>query len=215
MGANRRYKDSVFSFLFSDPDILRELYEAIEGVKLPDDVRININTLEGVLFRTKLNDISFEIGDRLVVLIEHQSSINPNMPVRLLMYITYVYEKILGSKNIYGSKKLPIPRPEFIVLYNGVDAYPDRQTLKLSDMFADAGFPGLSPELPPALELVARVYNINAGHNEDKLKQSRTLQGYSVFVAKAREFEAEAAAGRKVSDLTPDERRGAMKLAVK
>jgi predicted transposase/invertase (TIGR01784 family) len=215
MSINNRYKDSVFSFLFSEPDKLRELYEAIEGVKLPADVRININTLEGVLFRTRLNDISFEVGERLVVLIEHQSSINPNMAIRLLMYIGRVYEKILGGKNIYGSKKLPIPRPKFIVLYNGVDPYPDHETIKLSDTFADmAGFDILDNK-PPALELVVEVYNINEGHNADKLRRSRTLAGYSVFVAKVREFEAKAAAGRKVSELSDEERHEVMKQAIK
>jgi hypothetical protein len=87
MSANRQYKDSVFSFLFSDPDTLRELYGALEGVTLPPDLPITINTLEGVLFRDRLNDISFIAGDTLVVLIEHQSTINPNMALRLLMYI--------------------------------------------------------------------------------------------------------------------------------
>jgi hypothetical protein len=70
MGVNTRYKDSVFSWLFGDPDTLRELYGAIEGIQLPPDVRITINTLEGVLYKARMNDISFEIGDRIVVLIE-------------------------------------------------------------------------------------------------------------------------------------------------
>jgi hypothetical protein len=216
MGVNTHYKDSVFSFLFSNPGILRELYGAIEGVELPEDVRITINTLEGVLFRTRLNDISFEVGETLVVLIEHQSTVNPNMTLRLLLYIARVYEKLLGSKNIYGGKRLKLPRPEFIVLYNGEDPCPDEQTLRLSDLFADPSSLGISKEAAaPALELTARVYNINAGHNADKLKRSQTLNGYSVFVAKAREFEAETAQGRKISELSEAERREAMTNAVK
>ncbi|MDR1949741.1 MAG: Rpn family recombination-promoting nuclease/putative transposase [Spirochaetaceae bacterium] len=97
MGVNRGYKDSVFSRLFGEPETLRELYGAIEGISLPPDIPITINTLEGVLFKTRMNDISFEIGDKLVVLIEHQSTINENMPLRLLMYITKIYEKITGD----------------------------------------------------------------------------------------------------------------------
>jgi hypothetical protein len=100
VGINVKYKDSLFSFLFSDPDLLRELYSAIEGVKLPADVPVNINTLQDMLFMGRVNDISFEIGGKLVVLIEHQSTINPNMALRLLMYIARVYEKIVGDKNI-------------------------------------------------------------------------------------------------------------------
>jgi hypothetical protein len=51
MGVNRGYKDSVFSWLFGEPETLRELYGAIEGVSLPPDIPITINTLEGVLFK--------------------------------------------------------------------------------------------------------------------------------------------------------------------
>jgi hypothetical protein len=73
MGPNSKYKDSVFSFLFSEPDLLRELYSALEGVALPTDIPITINTLSDILFLDRINDISFEIGGKLVVLIEHQS----------------------------------------------------------------------------------------------------------------------------------------------
>ncbi|MDR2052235.1 MAG: Rpn family recombination-promoting nuclease/putative transposase, partial [Treponema sp.] len=167
MGANARYKDSVFSFLFSDPDILRELYGAIAGVELPSDVPVTINTLEGVLYKTLLNDISFEIARRLVILLEHQSTINPNLPVRLLLYIARVYEKIISGRNVYGSKKFFIPRPEFIVLYNGTAPYPDRVELKLSDSFEDAVSLGMPKDAVPHLDLTATVYNINQGHNEN------------------------------------------------
>jgi hypothetical protein len=116
MGANREYKSSVFSLLFGEEDTLRGLYEAVEGVALPPDLPITINTLEDALFRTRINDISFEAGDKLVVIIEHQSTINPNMPLRLLSYIARIYEKISAGKKRrwYGKKGLAIPRPEFI-----------------------------------------------------------------------------------------------------
>ena len=67
MGANKKYKASVFSLLFSDPDLLRELYGALEGISLPADIPITINTLQDVLFKDRINDISFAIGDKLVV----------------------------------------------------------------------------------------------------------------------------------------------------
>ena len=87
MSANVKFKASLFTFLFSEPEVLRELYSALEGVSLPPDVPVTINTLEDVLFMDRVNDISFEIGGKLVVLIEHQSTINPNIALRLLMYI--------------------------------------------------------------------------------------------------------------------------------
>ena len=191
MGANTKYKDSVFSFLFSDPDLLRELYCALEDVTLPDDVPITINTLHDVLFLDRVNDISFEIGGKLVILIEHQSTINPNMALRLLMYIARVYEKIIGDRNIYSSKPVPIPRPEFFVLYNGAAPFPDEKTLKLSDMFEKTGSLGLPEKEIAALELAVKVVNINHGKNEALVKKCKTLAGYSAFVAKVREFEKE------------------------
>ena len=124
MQPNKKFKSSVFSMLFSDPDLLRELYCALDGVSLPKDVPVTINTLEDVLFMDFINDVSFEIDGKLVVLIEHQSTINPNMALRLLMYIGRVYEKIIDEKNVYSGKPLKIPRPEFFVLYNGVEPIP-------------------------------------------------------------------------------------------
>ncbi|GHT70226.1 hypothetical protein FACS1894110_21340 [Spirochaetia bacterium] len=188
MGANREYKDSVFSFLFSDPDILRGLYGALEGVALPPDVPISINTLTDVFFKDQINDLSFTVDNRLVVLIEHQSTINPNMPIRLLMYIARVYEKIIDRKKIFASKSIPLPWPEFIVLYNGTAPYPDQKTLKLSDAFIKPGdLPGGAAR-PVDLDLTLKVYNINTGHNEGILKKSEALKGYSVFVDKVREY---------------------------
>jgi hypothetical protein len=185
MNANKLYKASVFSLLFGNVETLRELYEAVTGVKIPPDVPISINTLEDVLFMERINDLSFSIGDKIVVLIEHQSTINPNMPLRLLMYIARVYEKITESEAVYSSKRMAIPSPEFIVLYNGKDPFPDEATLKLSDLYA---VNALSPEL----ELTAKVYNINVGHNEGLLRKSGKLGGYSVFIDKIREFEGKS-----------------------
>jgi hypothetical protein len=141
MPANSRYKDSVFSFLFNDPDTLRELYGAIQAV-------------------------------------------------RLLMYIARIYEKITSGRNIYGRKKLTIPRPEFIVLYNGRAPYPERETLRLSEAFEGAGLLGIREEEEPKLELEVKVYNINRGYNEGILESCERLRGYSQFIGKVRELEA-------------------------
>jgi hypothetical protein len=188
MNINKQYKNSVFSFLFSDPDILRGLYGALEGIDLPPDLPITINTLTDVIFKDQINDLSFTVDNRLVVLLEHQSTINPNMPLRLLLYIARVYEKIIEMRKIYAGKLVPIPRPDFIVLYNGTGKYPDQGTLKLSDAFKEAG--DLLGEAGRVLdlELVVQVYNINPGHNGEILKKCRELNGYSVFVDKVRGY---------------------------
>jgi hypothetical protein len=189
VNVNKEYKDSMFSRLFSDPDVLRELYSAIAGVELPPDIPIDINTLSNVLIREQINDISFIIGDRLVVLIEHQSTINNNMPLRFLMYISSIYEKIINRRKIYWTKLEKIPRPEFIVLYNGTDSYPDHKELRLSSAFKEAEGLKLNAELP--LELVVQVYNINWGHNAGILKKCEILDNYSFLIGKVREYQKE------------------------
>jgi len=191
MSANIKYKDSVFSFIFSDPDLLRELYCALEGVSLPNDIPVTINTLQDVLFMGRINDISFEIGDKLVILIEHQSTINPNIALRLLMYIARIYEKIIGEKNIYASRLIRIPRPEFFVLYNGVSPYPDEKVIKLSEAFESGVLAEIGKEDPQALELEVRVININQGRNQGIVRKCKTLGEYSAFIEKVREYEKE------------------------
>ncbi|MDR2701439.1 MAG: Rpn family recombination-promoting nuclease/putative transposase [Spirochaetaceae bacterium] len=189
MGVNSKYKDSVFSFIFNNPDTLRELYSALKGVSLPPDLPVTINTLQNVLFMELINDISFQIGGKLVVLIEHQSTINPNMALRLLMYIARVYEKIIGDRGIYTTQLIPIPRPEFFVLYNGTAPYPDEQVLRLSDAFEKPDIPGLSEKA--VLELEVRVLNINEGRNGAIAQRCRKLAEYSAFIGKVRSFEKE------------------------
>jgi hypothetical protein len=188
MGVNRQHKNSVFSLLFGNADALRELYGAIAGVTLDPSVKIEINTLSDVLFMDFINDLSFVIGGILVVLIEHQSTFNPNMPLRLLIYIARIYEKITGRDDKYSVRKIPLPRPEFIVLYNGPDERPDHEVLKLSDAFADLAALGLSAAAVPPLELIVPVYNINKGRNADILRRSETLNEYSGFIDKVREY---------------------------
>jgi hypothetical protein len=160
MGINAKYKDSVFSFLFSDPEALRELYSAIEEVPLDPAIPITVNTLSGVLYvlyMEQYNDISFTIGNKIVVLIEHQSTINPNMPLRLLLCII-IDQRKKGS--LYREKLIiiKIPFPQFIVLYNGTKPYPSQVTLRLSDSFEALGELTGKRVRGPELELVVKVY---------------------------------------------------------
>ena len=191
MHANRNLKDSVFTTLFNNPDLLRDLYCALEGVTLPSDTPVSINTLENVFVMDIYNDISFEIGGKLIVLIEHQSSINPNMPLRLLMYIAEVYERMIKNKNVYSTKHVSIPWPEFFVLYNGEEQFPDETTLKLSTLFEKPQDLGLPEKLKPFLELEVRVININEGRNVDILNRCTELAGYSTLINKVREYKNE------------------------
>ncbi|MCL2410855.1 MAG: Rpn family recombination-promoting nuclease/putative transposase [Treponema sp.] len=189
MKINTNFKDSVFTKLFSEPDLLRELYCALEGTTLPSDLSVSINTLENVVFMDLYNDISFEIGGKLIVLIEHQSTINPNMGLRLLLYISRVLEKIVTGKNLYSGNRLSIPWPEFFVLYNGKEPYPNNDTLRLSDLFEKPHDLGLPKKAVPLLDLEVKVININEGKNEAIVNRCKKLAEYSAFIAKTRSFE--------------------------
>jgi len=177
----------VFKSLFCDEANALELYNALTDSRFTTDDDLCFTTLENVLFMDRSNDISFTIGDKLAVLVEHQASANLNMPLRALLYIARVYEKIIDNKAIYRKNLFTIPTPEFYVLYNGRDAYPDKVTLKLSDAFKYVNIPGA--ENIPALELVVRVLNVNVGHNEKILEKCESLRGYAVFNGQIREHQ--------------------------
>lgn len=175
MKPNRTYKDSVFSLYMSDAERLIELYNAIQGTDYPPGTPVEINTLEDALYKDRLNDVSFVIDNRFVVLVEHQASVNENMPVRMLLYIARLYEKLLGQKNIYRRLRIPLQAPEFLVLYNGQEDVPDQQTMKLSESY----------EAPPhenTVELCVKVLNVKYGHNEPILTKSKSLREYSQFI---------------------------------
>ncbi|MCL2481091.1 MAG: Rpn family recombination-promoting nuclease/putative transposase [Spirochaetaceae bacterium] len=187
---NREHKDSLFTFLFNNPAALKELYSAIEGINLSPDTPIDINTLTGILIRGQLNDVSFTIDNRLVVLIEHMSTISDNLPLRLLMYIGRLYESIIDDEKRYQRKLEKIPSPEFIVLYNGKEKFPDHKELRLSSAFQNTEDLKLSKNKIP-LELIVQVYNINQGYNQEILSKSKTLDSYSILISKIWEYQKE------------------------
>ena len=183
------FKDSVFTTLFNNPDLLRELYCALEGVSLPKDAPVTINTLENALVMGIYNDISFEIAGKLVILIEHQSSIGGSLALRFLIYISEIYERMIKDKNIYSEKSVSIPWPEFFVLYNGQKEYPsDNFVIRLSDLFEKPQDLGLPEKVHPLLELEVKVININEGRNEEIVRRCSKLQEYSVFMARIYEY---------------------------
>jgi hypothetical protein len=190
MDVNVKYKNSVFTALFSNPDVLRELYGALTGDPPPPDVPITINTLEGVLFMDQLNDVSFTIGVKQLILAEHQSTISPNITIRILIYMARLYEKILKGVNIYGTKLIKIPLPECYVLYNGRADYPEEDVLKLSASFEDV-VTSSGVKKSPIMDLEVKVININAGKNSEMVQKSQTLWEYSSFIGKVRENERE------------------------
>jgi hypothetical protein len=179
---NREYKDSAFRLLFGNESSSAELYNAINGTNYPASA-ITMKTIQTPLFYSGFrNDIAFVIGDKIVVLHEHQSTISPSMPIRCLWYVAEVYEQLIDIKGIYGKKPNKIATPEFIVFYNGTAGYPEKTTLKLSDLFKVKDGREIN------LEVIVTVYNINKGYNKKLMKHSKTLNDYALFIAKVRKY---------------------------
>lgn len=177
---NRQYKARLFEMVFSQKRELLELYNAISGSNYEDPDELEINTLENAIYMAMHNDVSFVIDSRLS-LYEHQSTYNPNIPLRLLLYISDLYSRITQGKNLYGETVVQIPTPDFIVFYNGRAEYPDEMVLKLSDMYEVA-------QESPKLELRVRMLNINRGHNKELLKSCKTLADYTEYTARVRDY---------------------------
>ena len=144
-----------------------------------------MNTIQNPLYYGGLrNDVSFTVEDKFVILFEHQSTVNPNMGLRCLLYIADIYKQLIQANkdDLYKTKPMSIETPEFYVLYNGRDKYPEKDTVKLSDLFKVHGEEN-------NLELMVTVYNVNHGHNAGIMKRSRTLNEYAVFINKVHGYE--------------------------
>ena len=172
---NRQYKDTVFRMLFSEERNLLSLYNALNQTAYTDPDMLQIVTLKNALYMGIKNDLAFILQQNLF-LYEHQSTLNPNMPLRDLFYISGEYEKLINRKSLYSSVLQEIPTPRFVVLYNGTSAMGDSTEYRLSDAYKN-------PSKDPDLELRVQVLNINEGHNTELMEKCRTLKEYAQFVA--------------------------------
>ena len=176
--ANREYKDTVFRMLFSDKRNLLSLFNAVSGCDYNSPDELDIVTLENAIYFGIKNDLAFVL-DMSIYLYEHQSTVNPNIPLRDLFYIASEYSSLVKDESLYSSAVRKIPTPHFFVFYNGSEKLDDRTVYKLSDSF-------LVSVDEPDLELRVTVLNVNAGHNDVLMKQCNTLREYSLYVAKVR-----------------------------
>ena len=145
------------------------------------------------------NDVAFLLDNRLS-LYEHQSTWNPNMPLRDLFYVSRTYQGLVKDETLYSSKRLRLPAPHFLVFYNGTEEREESSVLKLSDSFEYVG----TQKEEPNLELKVQVLNINQGKNKELLELCRTLKEYMIFVDRIRLYtktmELDAAAERAVDE---------------
>ena len=177
---NRNYKDTVFRMLFRENENLLSLYNALNGTFYTDIDSLEITTLENAVYMNYKNDISFVLDSELMIY-EHQSTVNPNMPLRDLIYVTKVWQVRIREQNIYGRAPVRIPAPKFIVFYNGTDFQPEKQTLKLSEIYE-------TEQEEPELELTVTVYNINPGCNQALMDSCQLLKEYSQYVKQVRRY---------------------------
>ena len=181
--ANRLYKDRVFKFIFGNPENKEwtlSLYNAVNGSNYSNPDDIQFNTIEDAVYMSMKNDVSFIILDEMN-LWEHQSSFNPNMPMRFLTYGTQLYEKFTATSGYYKfSRKLQrLPKPHCICFYNGTEEQPEQQILKLSNAFGGEG----------DIEVKVKMFNVNYGKNRALMETCQPLREYAWLVDRVREHQ--------------------------
>ena len=204
--ANRNHKDRLFCFIFGRAENKKwtlSLYNAVNGTNYinPDD--IEITTMEDVIYMGMKNDVSFIVNSE-ISLYEHQSTYNPNMPVRQLMYLGRQYDKYIKrtKQNIYGTKQMTLPIPRLVTFYNGIDDVKDK-VLKLSD-----SFPSSTDYARSDVEVRVHLYNVCPQNNSELLNGCKSLAEYSWFVEAVRKnhktMELEPAVDKAIKDMPED-----------
>ncbi|MBQ9141740.1 MAG: transposase, partial [Lachnospiraceae bacterium] len=192
----KNYKDTVFRKLFSDRKKLLSLYNAVNDTHYTKEEDFEIITLDNAIYMSMKNDLAF-LMDFQMHLYEHQSTVNPNMPLRFLQYTAIEYEKLMDGKKLYKSRRVKIPAPQYIVFYNGGKPQPEEQILKLSDSY-------IKKQENPSLELKVRFLNINQGKNAEVVERCKELKEYMLYVDRVRKYlldmDLETAVARAVDE---------------
>ena len=178
----REYKDTVFIDLFTSWTKPVSLYNALSSSNVPENAKIKQLQISNALYTSLRCDLAFIVENELIVIIEHQSTINMNMPTRLLLYISMIYLNVLDEEARYARALKKIPTPRFFVLYNGDEKLSEKSELRLSDAFK------LKEGEKPQLELIVPVININYGQNEEIMKRCNTLYEYSYLIDRIKKY---------------------------
>lgn len=179
----KKYRDGLFRSYFSDKKRLLGLCNLLTGENATDPDEIKINTLDGIFFGELKNDISCLFRGKFLVIIEHQATINENMPLRILFYAAELLRQFVDEQKekIYLEKLVPLPKPQFYVFYNGRKKEAERRVMRLSDAFGEY----------TCLEVVVQMYNLNAGMNAEFISSDESLNNYCAFVNLYQKFLAE------------------------
>lgn len=178
--SNRQVKSSAFTVLFGDSKNAAQLFTALDGRAVSPE-EIHFTTLEGVLFIARKNDMAFTVKNRVLIISEHQSTLNENIPLRSIIYYGRTMEKLIDKRSLYRNRLFPIPTPEFYTFYNGSSPFPSEKILKLSDAY-------LEKSHIPMLELSVKVININLPENHSILGKCRPLYEYSWFIQRIKDY---------------------------
>ena len=178
----RTYKDTLFRFVFKDKEKLLKLYNALNGTDYEDASQLEVMTIESAVYIVMKNDLAFVVAGT-INLYEHQSTYNPNLPVRFLIYLAEEYQKLVeqAEESLYGTRRISLSAPQCIVFYNGEKDMPEEQVMCLSEAFENR-------KAEAAVELKVRVLNINYGHNRKLMEKCRVLEEYAQFVAVSRRY---------------------------
>ena len=180
----KNYKDRLFRMIFKDKKEFLELYNAMNGTNYDNPEDLIVTTLENAVYIGMKNDISYLLFDQLS-LYEHQSTDNPNMPLRNLLYVSDIYSNLTKDENLHGARQILIPEPRFVVFYNGMEEIPEQKYLRLSDAYKKNSF---KEDDRVSLELVTEVININPGNNEELKEKCKSLREYMIYVTKVRTY---------------------------
>lgn len=185
---NREIKNSVFVDLFYEDESAEAneiaLFNAIYGETLPAGTVIHKFRVDNIIYMNFQNDISFDVGGKVIVFGEHQSTINENMPLRSLLYIGRAYEQIVPIRDRYKRKLVPLPTPEFYTFYNGKEKWGKERELKLSDAY-------IVKNSEPSLQLKVKVINIRSNEHHEILEKCPILKEYSEFMETVEKHQAD------------------------
>jgi hypothetical protein len=166
--------------IFSTRENLLSLYNAVNHSHYTDASELEIVTLKNAVYMNMKNDQAFLL-DMQLNLYEHQSTWNPNMPLRFLMYVAKEYQMLVRNQTLYASALVKVPTPHFVVFYNGETEQEAETILRLSHSFQQKTD-------KPELELMVRVLNINLDKKQEVLEACQLLKEYMLLVNKIRRY---------------------------
>ncbi len=204
---NKRYKDRLFIFIFANPehkDWMLSLYNAVNHSDYKDPNEITYNTIEDHLFMGMRNDVSFLIGPEMNVF-EHQSTYNPNMPLRQLQYVAGLYEQYVAKEHLdkYDDAQLKLPVPRLVCFYNGLKEEPEEMLLELATSFDD------NEREKSDIQVQVHMYNVNYHHSPELMRMCKPLEEYAWIVNQIRQnmknnMTLEKAVNKMIDDIPDD-----------